>query len=40
MRQSLKVIQEQQKKLAEQKNLTREIELIVTNLGHFNESKY
>lgn len=37
MRQSLNVAQEQQKKLAEQKNLTREIELIVTNLGHFNE---
>src|SRR3990167_1096299 len=35
MRQNLKVIQDQQNKLTEQKNLTREMELIVTNLYNF-----
>ena len=37
MRKTLNVAQEQQNKLAEQKNLTREIELIVTSLEHFND---
>ncbi len=35
MRQNLKAIQEQQNKLTEQKNMTREMELIVTNLENF-----
>ena len=35
MRQNLKTIQEQQKKLLEQKNLTKEMELIVNNLENF-----
>ncbi len=35
MRQKLQVIQEQQQKLIEQKNLTKELELIVNNLEDF-----
>lgn len=35
MRQNLKIIQEQQKKLIEQKNLTREMELITNSLENF-----
>ena len=35
MRQSLKTTQEQKNKLIEQKNLTKEIELVVTNLENF-----
>ena len=35
MRQKLRVIQEQQKKLTEQKNLTKDLELIVNNLENF-----
>ena len=35
MRQSLKVTKEQQNKLTEQKNVTKEIELLVTNLENF-----
>jgi site-specific DNA recombinase len=35
MRQNLKMTQEQQNKLAEQKKLTKEIELVITHLGHF-----
>ena len=35
MRQSLKTTQEQTNKLIEQKNLTKEIELVVTNLENF-----
>ena len=35
MRKNLKKIQEQQNKLVEQKNLTKEIELVITNLENF-----
>ena len=35
MRQSLKITQEQENKLAEKKNLTKEIELVVSNLENF-----
>ncbi len=35
MRQNLKVIQEQEKKLIERKNLTKEMELIINNLESF-----
>lgn len=35
MRQKLHIIQEQQKKLIEQKNLTKELELIINNLEDF-----
>jgi site-specific DNA recombinase len=37
MRQNLKITQEQQSKLVEQKKLTREIEVIITHLGHFSD---
>jgi site-specific DNA recombinase len=37
MRKNLKMTQEQQSKLTEQKKLTREIELIIANLEHFSD---
>ena len=37
MRQSLKTTQEQRNKLIEQKNLTKEIEMVVSNLQSFSD---